>query len=189
MDTTISKKGKIVILVALLILAAPLYLTSTSGIYRVAGIQTNSDGGVTGFAPADDAKTPDRILTAARFLNNTYREPEAEAVLEQWLDHYGGDETEKDPQQRFITWRAYPYSDEKPRPPMHGEDYRKEPHPSTAQALILYGERMERLHYYQNSKHIYDIILSEGFPFYKDTDARTRAQKGVDRNGSGRNNF
>ena len=180
MDTTISRKGKIVILVAILILAAPLYLTSTPGIQRFLD---------SAWANADDPKSPDRILTLAKFLNNTYREPEAEAVFEQWLDHYGGDETEKDPQQRFITWRPYPYSDEKPRPQQHGEDYRKEPHPSTSTVLILYGERMERLHYYQNSKHIYDIILSEGFPFYKDTDARTRAQKGIDRNGSGRNNF
>ncbi len=180
MDTTISRKGKIVILVTILIAAAPLYVMSTAGINRFLD---------NAWEHADDAKSPERVLFWAKLMNNTYREPEAEAVLEKWLDHYGGDETEKDPQLRFITWKAYPYNEEHPRPPQHGEDYRKEPHPSTSTVLILYGERMERLHYYQNSGHIYGIILNETFPFYKDTDARTRAQKGIERNGSGRNNF
>jgi hypothetical protein len=180
-EATISKKGKIIILVCLVLAAAPIYLLSMTGVQHFVD---------QAWEHADDSRSPEKILWWANLLNNTYREPEAEALFVEWLKHYGGDETETDQNLRIISWQPYPWNnDDHPRPPQHGEDYRKDPHPLTAKVLVLYGERLERMHQYQQAVHIFSIITNDTLPFSKDTEVRARAQKGIDRNGSGRNQF
>jgi hypothetical protein len=188
-EATISRTGKIAIAVALLLLVAPIYLLSKPGLYKVYGITVSPDGSVTGWDRAGDAQTPERILAMAQVLDNTYREAECEEILWAWIDHYGGDETEKPDQSRFCSWKPFPWTEEKPRPPQHGEDYRKTPHPLTGKVLLLLGERLERVHLYQQATHVYNIIMDDTQGLNTDPEVRSRVTQGILRNGSGRNSF
>jgi len=181
-DVNISKKWKVIILIGVVIAAAPLYLLSASGMERQVDALWDR---------ADDEKTPDRLLTYARVYNATWREEECQTLLLKWIEHYGGDETEKEQTSRYISWQPYPYNgDDHPRPAQHGMDYRKEPHPQTARVLFMIGERLERTHSYGEMKHTFKLILDDPQGLLKpDADIMKRAQLGIDRNSSGRSNY
>ncbi len=175
MEQNLSKKAKLVILVAVLILAFPLYALSDLGMGRWTQAAWDNAG---------DSESPERLLKYAKLYGLTMRKDKENDLLEEWLKHYGGDETEKDPGARYITWKPYPWSDETPRPKQKGEDYRSSPHPKTAEVLVTIAEHYEDARQYQPSQHLFEIVMNDASGLPKDDAAHERARLGIQRSRS-----
>lgn len=190
MDVQLSKKAKLIIGVAAVILIAPLYLASNPGMEKIIKSQWDR---------ADDAKTPVNLYRAMVFYNATYREAKMEELAKEWLKHYGGDETEKELGQRYMSWgelreRTFPFDPEtNPRPPQRGEDYRPTPHPLTADVLNMWALHLENNHQLQMAVHLYNCVDDEKYAtqwgIQRDPEAVKTAHGGVIRNGSGSRSF
>jgi hypothetical protein len=188
-DVTISKKWKIVIVVCLVLAALPLYLASNPGMKMMVGKC---------WEKSTDAKTPENLFRLAQLYNASSREDDMQELIIKWLQHYGGDETEKDPGQRWDTWdpkpqNAYPWDEEHPRPEQKGEDYRKTPHPLTGRALIMWANNLEDHHRLAEAVHIYNFLANETYcnqwGMTKDPEVYKRATEGIQRNSTGNRSF
>lgn len=183
MDVTISKKWKLVILVALVLAAAPLYFASGPGMERITKQL---------WARSTESDTPVKLYKAISFYNYTMRDGDADTLAMEWLKHYGGDETLKaDKNYRFNSWddTICPWNDDNPRPAQNGEDYRPTPHPLTARVLMMWADHLENGHRLAEATHIYTLLTNDAYckeyNLQVDPDVLKEAQKGVQRNSSG----
>ncbi len=191
MDVTMSKKWKVVIAIALVVLAAPLYIASTPGLERITKSLWDK---------STETKTPESLYKVMRFYDATYREDKMEALAKEWLKHYGGDEGEKEFPMRYHCWeptleaRTYPYDGEAHvRPAQKGEDFRPTPHPLTAKVLIMWAKHLENQHRLHEAVHLFKLIDNEEYckkySIERDPEALKEAISGVQRNGSGSRGF
>jgi len=158
-----TKKTKVGILIGLTILFFPTFALSGFGMEfwhkRIKEKDT-------------DPRSPENLLTLAHVYHHTYREETYRDMIIEWLDRYGGDETEKAPEDHYQPWDKSPYDEEHPRPPT----WNKEPNKLTGQALCDLAEHLESNHRYPNSKHLFEMVVKY---FSNDADALSRATKGL----------
>jgi hypothetical protein len=157
------KKTKVLIAIGLFILIFPTFAISGYGMDLWHRKLMEKD---------TDPRTPQRLITLIRTYQITYRQEKAEELIKEWLDRYGGDELEKPPEDRWLTWEKPKWDEDHPRPAA----WNKVPNKLTATVLCIYAEHMEGAHFYQFSKHLFEMV-----PKYFPTEAGAleRANKGL----------
>src|SRR5580658_8351679 len=106
MEANMSRKAKVIVAVVIAVLAFPLYALSDLGMDRWIGRAWDR---------SDDTNTPEALLSYIHIYDTSWREEKAEALLVEWLKHYGGDESERDANEKYCTWEAPWYTEERPR--------------------------------------------------------------------------
>jgi len=195
LDVQLSKKAKIIILIVLIVAAAPLYACSNPGLDKI----TKSL-----WEKGDDPETPKKIYWITQLYAWTWREDKGVDLAKEWLRHYGGDETDKAALKRWDSWdppkdpdgkpmSTYPWDETGPRPPQKGEDYRPEPHPLTGKVLIFWANHLEDVHQLQQAVHIYELLNDENYcnqwKIQRDPEVAKAALAGITRNSSGNRSF
>jgi hypothetical protein len=180
-DTQISKKWKVVIAIAVAILAFPLWALSGSG------LKFFEDKC---WADSTDDKTPGNLLKIATIYDLTYRSSEAERIWRLWLLHYGGDESEKPNERVYITWQEMngtglkKWDESNPRPEQKGADWCKDPNPLTPKVLLNCALLLEKNRRYQEAKHLVDILQADNTGLKVDIDIKTECESFQIRNKS-----